>query len=171
MKRQLGFNLLIITLLSISSLSCSTTEDTDTLFQSFSGENSSAASFIIDFSDSACIYSISLIVRLNKDSVPESIRTDISITSPSGHKGTETVYLPSDYGSLKRYIKSHPDDRRIQIASTPDYYDICWVYRDNIIPTEYGPWKIGLFLPDMKAKAQGAGITIRRKPVDTEQTE
>lgn len=150
-------------------LSCSITEDTYTLFHTFSEKSGPAASFSMDFSDTACIYSINLIVRLNKDSIPESIRTDITITSPSGAKGSETVYFPSNYRALKRYIKSHPDDRRIRIASTPDYYDICWEYRNNIIPSEYGPWKIELSMPDMDGKAQGVGMTIKSIPVETVQ--
>lgn len=161
------FNRLAIILSGIIPMSCSIAEDTYTLYRPFSEESGPAASFSLDFSDTACIYSISLIVRLNKDSIPGNIRTDITLISPSGAKGSETVCFPSDYGAIKRYVKSRPEDRRIRIASTPDYYDISWKYRDNIIPPEYGQWEILISMPDMKKAIQGAGLTISKTPVNT----
>ena len=104
---------------------------------------------------------MSLIARIQKGSAPAGVTLDIILTSPSGATGTETVSFPSDYQTVRRYIKEHPEDDRIRLAGTPDYYDISWVYRDRIIPPERGLWHIEISLPDTAyGKVLGLGITL-----------
>ena len=104
---------------------------------------------------------LSLIARFNKGEGPDSLIMNITLTSPDNIRGSETVTFPSGYYIIKRYVKDHPEDRRIMLASTPDYYDICWEYRSGIIPPVPGDWEIAITLPDSPEGLRGIGITIK----------
>ena len=142
---------------------CTAAPDSETWFHEMKDEDRGRATFTLDLSDSSCVYSISLIARFHKGDRPSSVTMNLSLTSPSGIRGTETVTFPSDYAVLKRYLKEHPDDSRICLASTPDYHDISWAYRDNIQPSEHGAWLMTVSLPDSSRNLRGVGLTLSKK--------
>lgn len=152
----------LLTVLACAAVcACSAGTDTETVFRTLTEEDGGSASFEIDMPDSTGSYSMSLITRIQKGCAPAGVTLDITLTSPSGATGTETVSFPSDYQTVRRYIKEHPEDDRIRLAGTPGYYDISWVYRSRIIPPERGLWHIDISLPDTAdGKVLGLGITL-----------
>ena len=166
MRKPARIILPVCLLLSSVIISCSQPENTSTMFSTFQGDSGRKASFALDFLDSTGVYSLSLIVRLPKNSFPDTLSMGISFTAPSGVRGTETVSLPSDFNVLKRYIKDHPEDTRIRLASTPDFCDISWKYRERIRPSEYGTWIMDITIQDTGSDILGAGVTIN-KTTDT----
>ena len=131
------------------------------MFRSLADGEKAEAHFSVPMDDSTGIYTLSLIARFNKGEGPDSLIMNITLTSPDNIRGSETVTFPSGYYIIKRYVKDHPEDRRIMLASTPDYYDICWEYRSGIIPPVPGDWEIAITLPDSPEGLRGIGITIK----------
>lgn len=144
----------------ITACSSSTVPDSD--FGTFTGDGGNRVSFPLDMSDTACAYSLSLMARFIKGEGPESVTMDITVTSPSGVRGHETVTLPSDYEGLRRHLRGNPPDTRIRLAGTPSYYDVSWKYRSGIIPPERGEWRIDIALRDGTSGIQGAGYILEK---------
>ena len=163
MKFRKGPCRLLICLIAFAALSaCSgIADDTATMFRSLADGEKAEAHFSVPMDDSTGIYTLSLIARFNKGEGPDSLIMNITLTSPDNIIGSETVTFPSGYYIIKRYVKDHPEDRRIMLASTPDYYDICWEYRSGIIPPVPGDWEIAITLPDSPEGLRGIGITIK----------
>ncbi len=153
----------LLTALACTAVSaCSAGTGSETVFRTLTEEDGNRASFDIEMSDSTGSYTMSLITRIQKGGgTPAALTMDITLASPSGASGTETVTFPSDYRAIRQYTKEHPEDERIRLASTPGYYDISWAYRDRIIPPETGTWHIDISLPDTAdGKVLGLGITL-----------
>ena len=120
----------------------STVPDSD--FGTFTGDGGNRVSFPLDMSDTACAYSLSLMARFIKGEGPESVTMDITVTSPSGVRGHETVTLPSDYEGLRRHLRGNPPDTRIRL------------------PPERGEWRIDIALRDGTSGIQGAGYILEK---------
>ena len=130
-------------------------------FRLFNGE-SRDASFTLDMSDSSCVYEVSLISRLTRKDIQDSVTFAVTITSPSGLQAGETVTFPSDYHALRSGAADSDD--RISTAWSTGHYDVSWLYRDNIEPVEYGEWQLTLSAVDTAESMIGAGISIKRIP-------
>lgn len=122
--------------------------------------------FTLDMTDTACIYTLSLIVRFHKSYSGHQLDMGITLTSPSGTEGQETVSFPSDYSTVKSYLNGHPEDSRIRLASSPDYYDISWVYRTGIVPPETGIWNMDMDLPEDRQAIMGVGVSLNKQTTD-----
>ena len=141
-------------------------DDQDFYFTTMKTGGEDQVSFDIDMSDTTRVYAISLVSRFKKDAECRNVTFTVSLTSPSGQSGSERVTLPSDYRTVKDYIKNNPEDGRIQAASAPGYYDITWLYRSNIRPQEYGEWTMTVSaVPEAGAGIIGIGIIINKIPL------
>ena len=141
-------------------------DDQNFYFTTLKTDGEARVSFDIDMSDSTCVYGISLVSRFRKDAESGNTTFSVSMTSPSGKSGSERVTLPSGYSTVRNYIKNHPEDDRIQAASTPGYYDISWLYRSNIQPQEYGEWVMTVSaVPEAGTGIIGIGIIINKTPL------
>ena len=122
-------------------------DDQDFYFTTMKSGGEDQVSFDIDLSDTTRVYAISLVSRFKQS-------------------GSERVTLPSDYRTVKDYIKNSPEDGRIQAASAPGYYDISWLYRSNIRPQEYGEWTMTVSaVPEAGAGIIGIGVVINKIPL------
>ena len=141
-------------------------DDQDFYFTTMKSGGEDQVSFDIDLSDTTRVYAISLVSRFKKDAECRNVTFTVSLTSPSGQSGSERVTLPSDYRTVKDYIKNSPEDGRIQAASAPGYYDISWLYRSNIRPQEYGEWTMTVSaVPEAGAGIIGIGVVINKIPL------
>ncbi len=159
--------LLLYLLAAVSSCSHG---DTRTEFTPLGRNTDGHVRFSLDMTDTACIYTLSLIVRFHKSYSSPQLDMGITLTSPSGSQGHETVSFPSDYSTVKNYLNGHPEDTRISLASSPDYYDIRWVYRTGIVPPEAGIWEMDMDLPEDRQAILGAGVSLGRQTTDNNQT-
>lgn len=159
--------LLLYLMAAISSCSHG---NTYTEFTPLSPDSGGNVRFTLNMTDTACTYTISLIVRLHKSYSGPDLDMGITLTSPSGSEGHETVSYPSDYNTVKSYLNSHPEDTRIRLASSPDYYDISWEYRTGIVPPEAGIWEMEMNLPEDRKAILGAGVSLGRQTTENSHT-
>jgi hypothetical protein len=87
--------------------------------------------FDLELTDSHGDAEILICSRLNANYNLNSIPMKIELISPNGLKYQEEIALP-----IER-------DKKIY---TSYGYDIEWVYRTNVVPKEYGKWKVIIFL-------------------------
>lgn len=152
-------------------VSCSGSDGPDnsgslTCFSQFGHDNGQKVTFTVDMSDT-CVYALNLIARIDKKNPPDSVTIGIQIISPSGRQGKETVTYPSAYRAMASEATT---DRRLRVASTSGYYDISWLYRDNIKPVENGEWTISIIRPQpQKSRIMGAGISLKTIPTARQQ--
>ena len=142
-----------------------TGNDQDFSFTSLRNDGDATVSFDIDLSDTACVYSICLISRFKKNTQCDDVTFLVRLTSPSGKSGSERITLPSDYRTVRDYVRNKPDDNRIKATSAPGYYDISWTYRTNIIPQEYGMWKMDISVAEQDTGIIGLGTAASRTPL------
>lgn len=169
MSRRTATALLLIAAACMMVISCTgkgRSDDQDFYFTTMKSGGEDQVSFDIDLSDTTRVYAISLVSRFKKDAECRNVTFTVSLTSPSGQSGSERVTLPSDYRTVKDYIKNSPEDGRIQAASAPGYYDISWLYRSNIRPQEYGEWTMTVSaVPEAGAGIIGIGVIINKIPL------
>ena len=164
MSRRTATALLLIAAACMMVISCTgkgRSDDQNFYFTTLKTDGEARVSFDIDMSDSTCVYGISLVSRFRKDAESGNTTFSVSMTSPSGKSGSERVTLPSGYSTVRNYIKNHPEDDRIQAASTPGYYDISWLYRSNIQPQVMTVSAV----PEAGTGIIGIGIIINKIPL------
>lgn len=91
-------------------------------------------SYTVSLSDSLSVYDIFLCSRLSPKLSLEKINLLITAVSPSGKQYCETIEVPVNK------TKNH------------GLQDIEWHYRTNIIPNEYGDWKLSILFLDGEAR-------------------
>lgn len=144
-----------------AACACSTAPDnTMTQFRSFTADGERQVSFTVELSDTCTAYTAELTARLSRKDSPEMLTVSVRWESPYGITASETISLPSDFNTLRQYLRDNPDQTRIRMASTPSCYDVSWKYRDNIRIKEAGTWVVSLNITGNRKAVLGAGIQI-----------
>lgn len=121
------------------------------------GKEENSTTFYLNMDDSLSIYDIYLYTRYKFQYDEGTLPAVITITSPSGEKGSEVVRLQGNYKNIKEYLRENGEQNNILLAQTSDYYDIKELYRTNIAPKELGKWEIEIYIPNTD-NVMGVGI-------------
>lgn len=151
---------IIVSFSTLISGCLSNSQKSEFSFAQFNAEQGNVVSFQIEMNDSTATYDVYLYMRYNYHYDQSKLPATITVTSPSGLKGSETLQLEGNLANIKKYIAEQEEQGAqlvMQLSESSEYYDTKALYRSNIRPVEYGLWKIELYIPNIE-NVIGAGI-------------
>lgn len=127
-------------------------------FHSFGKESGNVAPFEVEMNDSTT-YDLYLYTRCTYQYESGKLPAVITITSPNGKRGTETIELEGNLQNIEGYISDEENSSTegVKLSKSSEYYDIKVLYRSNIHPVESGKWNIEIYIPNID-NVLGVGI-------------
>ena len=151
-----GFTAFIV-LMTIALSGChNNSKSPDFAFHTFSEESGNLASFQVEMTDSTT-HEVFVYTRYSYQYDLGKLPAVITITSPSGKRGSETIELEGNLENIKEFIGDDNSQQGIKLSQSSEYYDIKVLYRSNIHPIESGTWNIDIYIPNTK-NVLGVGI-------------